>query len=130
MLSEDYRDLTGRYDKLVSIEMIEAVGWQYFDRFFQRCHELLHPGGSMLLQAIVIDDAAYEAEKASHSFIRELVFPSGCLPSTAVIDDCVKRMTDMRTLAREDITEHYPGDAAALAQALPRRRGPRRAPRL
>ena len=108
VLSEDYRDLTGRYDKLVSIEMIEAVGWQYFDRFFQRCHELLHPGGSMLLQAIVIDDAAYEAEKASHSFIRELVFPSGCLPSTAVIDDCVKRMTDMRTLAREDITEHYP----------------------
>ena len=88
--------------------MIEAVGWQYFDRFFQRCHELLRPGGSMLLQAIVIDDAAYEAEKASHSFIRELVFPSGCLPSTAIIDDCVKRMTDMRTLDREDITEHYP----------------------
>jgi cyclopropane-fatty-acyl-phospholipid synthase len=108
VLFEDYRDLTGRYDKLVSIEMIEAVGWQYFDRFFQRCHELLRPRGSMLLQAIVIDDAAYEAEKASHSFIRELVFPSGCLPSIAIIDDCVKRMTDMRTLDREDITDHYP----------------------
>ena len=80
----------GRYDKLVSIEMIEAVGWQYFDEFFRRCSELLRPGGSMLLQAIVIDDDAYEAEKASRSFIRELVFPSGCLPSARVIDDCVR----------------------------------------
>ena len=80
VLAHDYRELNGRYDKLVSIEMIEAVGWQYFDEFFRRCGELLRPDGSMLLQAIVVDDAAYEAEKASRTFIRELVFPSGCLP--------------------------------------------------
>src|SRR5512132_1081583 len=104
VLLEDYRDLRGSYDKLVSIEMIEAVGWQYFDEFFNRCGHLLRPGGSMLLQASVVDDAAYEAEKASRSFIRELVFPSGCLPSLAVIDDCVRRVTDMRPAHLDDIT--------------------------
>ncbi len=108
VLGHDYRELNGRYDKLVSIEMIEAVGWQYFDEFFSRCSELLRPDGSMLLQAIVVDDAAYEAEKASRSFIRELVFPSGCLPSLAVIDDSVRRVTDMRPARLDDITTHYP----------------------
>jgi cyclopropane-fatty-acyl-phospholipid synthase len=108
VLGHDYRDLSGRYDKLVSIEMIEAVGWQYFDEFFSRCGDLLRPHGSMLLQAIVVDDGAYEAEKASRTFIRELVFPSGCLPSLGVIDDCVRRVTDMRPAGLDDITTHYP----------------------
>jgi cyclopropane-fatty-acyl-phospholipid synthase len=104
----DYRDLRGRFDKLVSIEMIEAVGWQYFETFFRRCGELLHPHGRMLLQSIVIDDRAYQVEKASRSFIRELVFPSGCLPSLEVIRRCVGRATDMRILDLEDLTTHYP----------------------
>jgi cyclopropane-fatty-acyl-phospholipid synthase len=80
VLLSDYRDLRGRYDKLVSIEMIEAVGWHYFDTFFRRCGELLSPGGLMLLQAIVIDHGAYHVERSSRSFMRELIFPSGCLP--------------------------------------------------
>ena len=104
----DYRDLQGRFDKLVSIEMIEAVGWQYFETFFRRCGELLHPHGRMLLQAIVIDDRAYEVEKSSRSFIRELIFPSGCLPSLRVIARCLARTTDMRILELEDLTTHYP----------------------
>jgi cyclopropane-fatty-acyl-phospholipid synthase len=108
VLLEDYRDLPGRYDKLVSIEMIEAVGWQYFDLFFRRCGELLEPDGRMLLQAIVVDDRAYEIEKATRSFIKDLIFPSGCLPSVEVISRCVARSTDMRMLDLEDITEHYP----------------------
>ncbi len=108
VLSEDYRDLRGRYDKLVSIEMIEAVGWQYFDEYFGACSRLLRPDGAMLLQAIVIDDEAYEAEKASRSFIRELVFPSGCLPSVEVIDGCLDRVTDLRRLHLDDLTAHYP----------------------
>jgi cyclopropane-fatty-acyl-phospholipid synthase len=108
VLFEDYRDLRGRYDKLVSIEMIEAVGWQYFDLFFRRCGELLDPRGLMLLQAIVIDDRAYEIEKASRSFIREFIFPSGCLPSLDVISRCVARATNLRLLDLEDITGHYP----------------------
>ena len=80
VLLEDYRDLRGRYDKLVSIEMIEAVGWQYFDTFFRRCGELLAPDGLMLLQAITIDDRAYEVEKASRSFIKDAHLP-GRLPA-------------------------------------------------
>jgi cyclopropane-fatty-acyl-phospholipid synthase len=108
VLLEDYRDLRGRYDKLVSIEMIEAVGWQYFDLFFRRCGELLDPRGLMLLQAIVIDDRAYEVEKASRSFIKEMIFPSGCLPSVEVISRCVARATQLRMLDLEDITGHYP----------------------
>jgi cyclopropane-fatty-acyl-phospholipid synthase len=108
VLLQDYRDLRGRYDKLVSIEMIEAVGWQYFDLFFRRCGELLDPRGLMLLQAIVIDDRAYEVEKASRSFIKEFIFPSGCLPSVEVISRCVSRATQLRMLDLEDITGHYP----------------------
>jgi cyclopropane-fatty-acyl-phospholipid synthase len=108
VLLEDYRDVRGRYDKLVSIEMIEAVGWQYFDVFFRRCGELLDPRGLMLLQAIVVDDRAYEVEKTSRSFIKELIFPSGCLPSLEVISRCVARATSLRMLDLEDITGHYP----------------------
>jgi cyclopropane-fatty-acyl-phospholipid synthase len=107
VMLEDYRDLRGRYDKLVSIEMIEAVGWQYFDEFFTRCGQLLKPHGLMLLQAITTRDELYELEKASRSFIKELIFPAGCLPSGRVIRDCVARVTDMRALDLEEIGSHY-----------------------
>ena len=108
ILLEDYRDLRGRFDKLVSIEMIEAVGWQYFDTFFRRCGTLLRPDGLMLLQAITVADRAYELEKATRSFIKQLIFPAGCLPSVEVIQRCVDRVTDLRMLDLEDITDHYP----------------------
>jgi cyclopropane-fatty-acyl-phospholipid synthase len=85
VLLQDYRELSGRYDKLVSIEMIEAVGWQYFPMFFRRCSELLADDGAMLLQAITIDDRAYEVEKAGKSFINTYIFPGGCLPSMEII---------------------------------------------
>src|SRR5512144_1493999 len=97
VLLDDYRDLRGRYDKLVSIEMIEAVGWKDFGTFFRRCSDLLEPDGSMLLQAIVMDDRAYAVERASRSFIRTLIFPNGCLPSREVIARCVARDTDLDT---------------------------------
>ena len=108
VLLVDYRDLRGRFDKLVSIEMIEAVGWQYFDLFFHRCSELLRPNGLMLLQAITIDDRAYSLEKATRSFVNQLIFPSGCLPSVEVIRRCGARATNMRMVDLEDITQHYP----------------------
>jgi cyclopropane-fatty-acyl-phospholipid synthase len=107
VVTEDYRDLRGSYSKLASIEMIEAVGWQYFDVFFRSCSKLLAPDGLMLVQAITIDDRAYEVEKAARSFSKELIFPSGCLPSVAVISRSVARATDMRVLDLEDITAHY-----------------------
>ena len=108
VLMEDYRDLRGSYSKLVSIEMIEAVGWQYFDVFFRCCSKLLAPHGLMLLQAITIMDSAYEIEKGSSSFANELIFPAGCLPSVEVISRSVAEQTDMRLLDLDDITASYP----------------------
>jgi len=107
VLLEDYRELSGRYDKLVSIEMIEAVGWQYFPTFFRRCSELVVGDGAMLLQAIVIDDRAYHVEKAGKSFINTYIFPGGCLPSLEIISRSVARVTDFRQVHLEDITDHY-----------------------
>jgi len=113
VLLRDYRDLEGEYDRLVSVEMIEAVGWQYFDRFFRRCDELLSGDGLMLLQAITIEDRIYELEKASRSFANTHVFPGGCLPSKATIADCLARVTSMRQVWADDITAHYPPTLAA-----------------
>lgn len=113
VLLEDYRELRGRYDRLVSVEMIEAVGWQYFDDFFRRCDELLAPSGLMLLQTITIDDDIYEIEKGARSFANTHVFPGGCLPSRRTIADCLARVTSMRQVWAEDITVHYPLTLAA-----------------
>jgi cyclopropane-fatty-acyl-phospholipid synthase len=107
VLLEDYRDLTGTYDKLVSIEMIEAVGWRHFGTFFEKCSSLLKPDGLMLLQAITIDDRAYEVEKLGRSLIDTYVFPDGCLPSHSVIGKCVARRTDMQMVGMFDMTASY-----------------------
>ena len=107
ILLEDYRELTGVYDKLVSIEMIEAVGWKDFGTYFQRCAELLRPDGVMALQAITIDDRLYDVEKTQRSFMNSLIFPNGCLPSVEVIARNVARRSDLRMVGLEDITPHY-----------------------
>jgi cyclopropane-fatty-acyl-phospholipid synthase len=107
VLLDDYRDLRGRYSKLVSLEMIEAVGWQYFDFFFRRCAELLEPDGLFFLQAIVIDDRLYDIEKAARSFSNALIFPGGCLPSVEVIERSISRETDLSMVWLEEIGAHY-----------------------
>jgi len=107
VLMQDYRELRGRYDKLVSIEMIEAVGWRHFGTFLAKCSELLAPDGAMLLQAITIDDRAYEVEKASKSFINTYIFPGGCLPSLEAIVRNLVRRTELQALGLEDLTPHY-----------------------
>lgn len=107
LLGSDYRDLSGTYDKLVSIEMIEAVGWQYQDRFFRKCSELLAPDGEMLLQAITIADQNYEAYKTGVDFIRRYVFPGGCLCSVAAMTSSLASVTDLRIVHLEDIGPHY-----------------------
>jgi cyclopropane-fatty-acyl-phospholipid synthase len=118
VLLQDYRELSGTYDKLVSIEMIEAVGYQYFPTFFRRCSELLRADGAMLLQAIVIDDRAYEVEKAGRSFMNTHIFPGGCLPSLEVIARTVARATDLRQVHLEDITSHYVRTLARWREAF------------
>jgi cyclopropane-fatty-acyl-phospholipid synthase len=107
VLMVDYRDLTGRYDKLASIEMIEAVGWQYFDDYFAACSRLLAPDGAMFLQAIVTDDEVYELEKAHRSFTNKHVFPGGCLPSERLIAELTATRTDMRIARSADISASY-----------------------
>ena len=107
VLCEDYRNLTGQYDKLVSIEMIEAVGHEYFDTYFGKCSTLIKPDGLMLLQAITIADQRYAAARRSVDFIQRYIFPGGCLPSVAVLSDAVARNTDMRIVHLEDIGPHY-----------------------
>jgi cyclopropane-fatty-acyl-phospholipid synthase len=116
VLLQDYRDLEGRFDRLVSVEMIEAVGWQYFDDYFRRCDQLLADDGLMLLQAITIDDRIYELEKGARSFANTHVFPGGCLPSQGLISGCVERVTSMRAVWLDDITAHYPPTLAEWRQ--------------
>lgn len=104
---DDYRELRGSYDKLVSLEMIEAVGHKDFGTYFECCSNLLTPRGTMLLQAITIDDRAYDVTRTSRGFICTYVFPNGCLPSPRVIAESLARRTDMRTVHLEDFTHHY-----------------------
>lgn len=107
LLSQDYRELQGRFDKLVSIEMIEAVGHEYHDVFFRKCHELLKPDGQMLLQSITIADQRYEKYRKSVDFIKRYIFPGGCLTSVTDMSRTMTRHTDLRTVHLEDIGPHY-----------------------
>ncbi len=107
VLLSDYRDLRGSYDKLVSVEMIEAVGWRHNGTFFATCSRLLAADGAMLLQAITMDDQAYEVEKAARSFMNQRIFPGGSLPSLQSVSSDLARRTDLRLAQLEDITPHY-----------------------
>ncbi len=103
----DYRDLHGQYDKLVSVEMIEAVGHAYYETFFACCSKLLRPDGMMLLQAITIADQRYEQAKRAVDFIQRYIFPGSCIPSITAMVSSVTRATNMRVLHLEDIGLHY-----------------------
>jgi cyclopropane-fatty-acyl-phospholipid synthase len=107
VLQSDYRDLTGTYDKLVSVEMIEAVDWRQYPRFFAKCAELLKPEGLMALQAITIADRYFERAKQSRDFIKSHIFPGGCLPSVGAILAATARHTDFELIALDDIGPNY-----------------------
>jgi cyclopropane-fatty-acyl-phospholipid synthase len=107
LLFEDYRDLTGQYDKLVSVEMIEAIGHQYLDTYFEKCSSLLKPNGMMLLQAITIADQRYESALREVDYIKKYIFPGGFLPSIAAMCRSIARVTDMKLFHMDDIGPHY-----------------------
>jgi len=107
VLEADYRDLAGRYDKLVSIEMIEAVGHQYLNAFLRTCAGLLHPHGLMALQAITIADQLYDRHVRTVDFIKRYVFPGSCLLSVTAMCAAATRASDLRAVHLEDITPHY-----------------------
>ncbi len=110
VLDVDYRDLRGplhdgRYDRIVSIEMIEAVDWREYESFFRACRRLLTDSGVLAMQAIVIDPAAFDRAKRSHDFIKEAIFPGGCLPSVPALQRAAAN--DFRLATQHDIGLHY-----------------------
>ncbi|MFP3868854.1 MAG: class I SAM-dependent methyltransferase [Desulfobacteraceae bacterium] len=107
LLLKDYRHLDGTFDKLVSIEMIEAVGYEYLDTFFRVCSRCLKADGLMCLQAITIADQVFDRYRRSYDFIRSHVFPGSCLTSLAAMTASLARCTDLRLVHLEDITPHY-----------------------
>ncbi|MYC68854.1 MAG: class I SAM-dependent methyltransferase [Acidobacteriia bacterium] len=108
VILRDYRDLSGRYDKIVSVEMIEAVGHEFLPGYFAKCSRLLADDGLMLLQAILMAEHRYESYRRSADFIQRYVFPGSCLLSMAAIGRAVAAGTDMRMIHLEDLAPHYP----------------------
>ena len=107
VLCRDYRDLTGRFDKIVSIEMIEAVGHAFLPTFFRQCSQRLAPEGVMLLQAITIGDSRYRQHLRSADFMQRYIFPGSCLPSITALTHAMTSGSDLQVVDLEDITPHY-----------------------
>ena len=107
LINKDYRDLDGKYDKIVSIEMIEAVGYEYIPHYFSKLSSLLKNNGLVALQGITYNDQNFEVYKDSVDFIKKYIFPGSCLTSIAQIIDVIKKDTDLAMVDMEDITKHY-----------------------
>lgn len=107
LLKQDYRHLQGQYDKLVSIEMIEAVGHQYHDTYFNKVSQLLKPDGVALIQAITIADQRYESAIRSVDFIQRYIFPGSNIPSNTAMLTSMTRASDLRLVDLQDIGLHY-----------------------
>jgi cyclopropane-fatty-acyl-phospholipid synthase len=116
LLLRDYRDLEGKFDKLVSIEMIEAVGYQFYDTYFSKCSSLLKPDGLALIQAITIVDQRFEAAKKSVDFIQRYIFPGSNIPSITVLLNSITKVSDLQLVDFEDIGSHYATTLAAWRQ--------------
>lgn len=122
VLRADYRDLKGQYSKLVSVEMIEAVGAEFFDTFFEACARLLRPDGLMALQAITVADQRFEDARRAVDFIKRHVFPGSCIPSVGALTASSSRVSDLRLVDLEDFTPHYARTLAAWRDNLHQRR--------
>jgi cyclopropane-fatty-acyl-phospholipid synthase len=107
VIQEDYRDLRGRYDKLVSIEMIEAIGHQYLDSYFRKVGALLQPQGMALIQAITIEDHRYAQALRAVDFIKRHIFPGCFIPSISAMLNAVARNSDMKLFQLEDCGPSY-----------------------
>ena len=107
LLKQDYRDLQGQYDKMVSIEMIEAIGQENLDTYFRQCSRLLKEDGMFLLQAITIADQRYQQALREVDYIQKYIFPGGSLPSVTAMANAITRSSNMRITHLEDIGPHY-----------------------
>jgi cyclopropane-fatty-acyl-phospholipid synthase len=118
----DYRDLSGRHEKIVSVEMIEAIGAEQYPAFFERCGALLAPGGLLALQAITIPDRRYERARREVDFIKRHVFPGSCIPSVTALVGAATAASDLGLRHLEDFTPHYARTLAAWRENLEARR--------
>jgi cyclopropane fatty-acyl-phospholipid synthase-like methyltransferase len=107
LLFEDYRDLDGQFDKLVSIEMIEAIGHQFQDTYFAKCASLLKPGGKALIQAITIEDHRYQQALDSVDFIKRYIFPGSYIPCVSAMVSSAAQAGKLRLLDLQDIGDSY-----------------------
>lgn len=107
LLNQDYRELQGQFDKIVSIEMIEAVGHEYLDQFFKKCDSLLKPGGLLMLQAITMNEQSYEQAANNIDFIKKYIFPGSCLVSIERMGKSIAQHTQLQWLSLTDIGKHY-----------------------
>ena len=111
LLLEDYRDLKkdheGEFDKLVSIEMIEAVGWKFYNTFFAHCSALLKPEGIALIQAITITDQRYDQARKDVDFIQRYIFPGSCIPSVTALLNASTVASDLNLVQAQDFAAHY-----------------------
>jgi cyclopropane-fatty-acyl-phospholipid synthase len=111
LLLEDYRDLkkdyAGKFDKLVSIEMIEAVGWKFYNTFFSHCSALLKPDGIALIQAITITDQRYDQARKDVDFIQRYIFPGSCIPSVTALVNASTDASDLNLVQAQDFGFHY-----------------------
>ena len=120
VLRTDYRDLTGRFDKIVSVEMLEAVGAAFYETFFSRCASLLEEDGLLALQVITIADARYEQHVRGVDFIKRYVFPGSNIPSITALLQAATRSSDLTLRRLEDIGPHYAATLAAWRENLAR----------
>ncbi len=120
VILRDYRAIDGRYSKIVSIEMLEAVGEEYWPVFFATCDRLLEPGGAMGLQTITMPHRRYLASRHAYSWIHKYIFPGGLIPSREAIDRSLRDASTLGVTARRRDRPPLRDDAAALAHALHR----------
>jgi cyclopropane-fatty-acyl-phospholipid synthase len=103
----DYRDVTGSYDAVVSVEMVEAVGWQYWRTYFETIDRVLAPGGRAAIQAITMRHDRMLATRNTYTWINKYIFPGGFLPSVEAIEQVTRRHTGLRVTGRLSMGAHY-----------------------
>ena len=107
IMLKDYRDMNGKFDAIIAVEMFEAVGREYFDIFFKKCEDLLTPSGNLVMQIITMPDQRYDAYCKGTDFIQKYIFPGGHLPSVGKILDVTTKHTQLNLHHMEEFTEHY-----------------------
>jgi cyclopropane-fatty-acyl-phospholipid synthase len=118
VLLSDYRHLKGQFSKLVSIEMLEAVGYQYYDTYFEVCAHLLKADGIAFIQTITIADQRYEKAKHSVDFIQRYIFPGSCIPSITALQNSITQSSDLKIYQIQDIGDHYARTLALWREAF------------